>query len=150
VKRFIRLCLTVFAIGMSSAPAVACDLGPEKIHFASGSYSLPASSGPILDIVAAWIDVYDKAGRIWLRSHTDRVGDGRANLKLSRRRAEAVRDQLVRRGVPASRIDIMSRGEAMVPFPTPDEAPEPRNNFVQMEIVTAEEAATWRSNGKCG
>ena len=149
MTRTVRYPLAVL-LAIAAVPAAACDLGPEKIYFAPGSHSLRADSRPILDMVALWNELYDGKGHLWLRSHTDRVGDGRSNLRLSRKRAEAVRDYLVRRGFPGSRIEIINRGEAMVPFPTADEIRDPRNNLVEIELVTADEAASWRSNGKCG
>lgn len=42
--------------------------------------------------------------------HSDRIGDDRANLRLSTRRAEAVRDYLIGRGIPADRITAVGRG----------------------------------------
>lgn len=42
--------------------------------------------------------------------HSDRIGSDQANLKLSARRAEAVRDYLVERGIPADKISAAGRG----------------------------------------
>ena len=42
--------------------------------------------------------------------HSDRIGNDRANLALSTRRAEAVRDYLVARGVQAGLITAVGRG----------------------------------------
>ena len=42
--------------------------------------------------------------------HSDRVGNDKANLALSTRRAEAVRDYLVARGVQAGLITAVGRG----------------------------------------
>ena len=152
MRRHARYSLAALALAASAAPAPAsaCDFEPERIYFQPGSSALPRGNTRKLDIFREHSDMYGKGGRIWLRAHTDRVGDGRANLRLSRRRAEAVRDYLVRHGVPKSRIDIINRGEALAPFPTADETPEPRNNFVELELVTPDEAAKWRSNRNCG
>lgn len=150
MTRPLRHLLAALVLAACAAPAAACDFGPEKIYFKSGSHSLSADSRPILDMVVHWKDAFGGGSHLWLRSHTDRVGDGRSNLRLSRKRGEAVRDYLVRHGFPASRIAIINRGEAMAPIPTPDETREPRNNLVLIELVTAKEAATWRSNGTCG
>ena len=50
--------------------------------------------------------------RIRLIASTDAAGSADANLRLARRRGEAVKAALVRRGVPAGAIDIDARGEA--------------------------------------
>ena len=42
--------------------------------------------------------------------HSDRIGNDRANLRLSEQRANAVRDYLIDRGVPAERITAVGRG----------------------------------------
>ncbi|MDN5782650.1 MAG: OmpA family protein [Luteimonas sp.] len=42
--------------------------------------------------------------------HSDRIGNAKANLDLSNRRAESVRDYLVQKGVPAERITAVGRG----------------------------------------
>ena len=42
--------------------------------------------------------------------HSDRIGNDKANLALSTRRAEAVRDYLVARGVQAGLITAVGRG----------------------------------------
>lgn len=42
--------------------------------------------------------------------HSDRIGNDRANLRLSTRRAEAVREYLIDRGVPEDRITAVGRG----------------------------------------
>jgi outer membrane protein OmpA-like peptidoglycan-associated protein len=43
--------------------------------------------------------------------HTDATGSESYNQQLSERRAEAVRAELIRDGVPAARLDAMGRGE---------------------------------------
>ena len=42
--------------------------------------------------------------------HSDRIGNARANLDLSTRRARSVREYLVQQGVPADRITAVGRG----------------------------------------
>ncbi|VXB35853.1 conserved exported hypothetical protein [Luteimonas sp. 9C] len=43
--------------------------------------------------------------------HSDRIGNRQANLRLSNRRADAVRSYLVEHGVPADRITAVGRGD---------------------------------------
>ncbi len=78
-----------------------------------------------------------KAGvftRIRATGHTDTVGTARYNMALSIRRANAVRDVLVREGIPATQIVVVGRGETQLLVPTPDNINEPRNRRVEIVI----------------
>lgn len=66
---------------------------------------------------------------VYVRGQTDTVGSQESNYALSRRRAFAVADLLVREGVDPERITIMSCGERVLNRPTADEMPEPLNRF---------------------
>jgi OOP family OmpA-OmpF porin len=59
--------------------------------------------------------------------YTDRSGTPRYNLKLSVRRAEAVREEIKRLGVPATTVEIEGKGESDPLVPTPDGVREPQN-----------------------
>jgi outer membrane protein OmpA-like peptidoglycan-associated protein len=66
--------------------------------------------------------------------HTDRVGPGANNDRLSVRRAERVRDELAQLGVAADRVQVSGRGEREPLVPTEDEVAEPRNRRVEISI----------------
>jgi OOP family OmpA-OmpF porin len=72
--------------------------------------------------------------RIRATGHTDTMGTPRYNMALSIRRANAVRDVLVREGIPATQIVVIGRGETQLLVPTPDLANEPRNRRVEIII----------------
>ncbi len=73
--------------------------------------------------------------RIMIAGHTDSQGAAQSNLILSKKRAEAVRDFLVQRGVNTDRIIVQFYGEEK-PIDTND-TPEGRQNNrrVEMEII---------------
>lgn len=48
--------------------------------------------------------------RIHITGYADRLGDARSNLRLAQRRAEAVRDYLISRGVDPGLIDVTALG----------------------------------------
>lgn len=79
-------------------------------------------------------------GPIVLRGHSDSRGSDRDNLAASRRRAEAVRDYLVERGVTPGRITVIAMGEASpaVPNRKPDGTEDPegqaRNRRVEIAV----------------
>jgi outer membrane protein OmpA-like peptidoglycan-associated protein len=66
--------------------------------------------------------------------HTDRVGNDQYNDRLSLQRAERVRGELVRLGIPESRIRTAGRGEREPLVATDDEVPEPRNRRVEINV----------------
>lgn len=74
------------------------------------------------------------AARIVATGHTDTTGSAAYNLALSERRAEAVADELVRLGVPATAITTVGEGQENLLVPTGDGVNEPQNRRV--EIVT--------------
>lgn len=74
------------------------------------------------------------APEILVIGHTDRVGAVPYNDALSLRRAERVRDELVKVGIAANRIRLEGRGEREPLVPTPDEVPEPRNRRVEITV----------------
>jgi outer membrane protein OmpA-like peptidoglycan-associated protein len=64
---------------------------------------------------------------------TDRIGAPPANIALSHRRANAVRDALISAGVPAASIDTSWTGEGKQAVAT--DAAEPRNRVVDITVV---------------
>lgn len=70
--------------------------------------------------------------RLTTTGHADRSGPDPYNLRLSQRRAEAVRAVLIREGVPTGEIEIFARGESDPLVQTPDGVREPRNRRVQI------------------
>ena len=81
------------------------------------------------EVLVKYPDTY-----ITVEGHTDSTGTAEYNQKLSERRADAVRNLLVRDGVPASRISIKGYGASN---PVADNStPEGRqsNRRVQLEI----------------
>jgi outer membrane protein OmpA-like peptidoglycan-associated protein len=71
--------------------------------------------------------------RIMVTGHTDLSGSVAYNQRLSERRAEAVRAQLVREGIATNAIATTGRGKAQPLVPTADGVREPQNR--RAEIV---------------
>ena len=66
--------------------------------------------------------------------HTDSAGAPAYNMTLSLRRASAVKEALVRDGVPDQSIDVWGRGEEALLVRTRDGAREPQNRRVEILI----------------
>ncbi len=72
--------------------------------------------------------------RITATGHTDTSGPESYNMALSLRRANAVKDALVREGVPAQAISVVGRGEQGLLVQTGDGVREPQNRRVEIVI----------------
>ena len=72
--------------------------------------------------------------RITATGHTDTSGSEQYNMALSLRRANAVKDALVREGVPATAISVIGRGEQGLLVQTGPNVREPQNRRVEIVI----------------
>ena len=72
--------------------------------------------------------------RITATGHTDRSGPDDYNMALSLRRANAVKDALVRNGVPPTAISVIGKGESQPLVQTADGVREPQNRRVEIVI----------------
>jgi hypothetical protein len=88
-------------------------------------------------------------GRVLLTAGDQWVGTLEASIKRSQRRADAVRDALVAKGVPRSAIFTKPCGFAMLMVQTAPKTKEPQNRFVQMDIHSADAAFVDGSREGC-
>lgn len=98
-------------------------VGPQKPAFEKFTFGaetlftfdkadIRADAAGILDDVVEKMKRYPEVELIVVTGHTDRIGADAYNLKLSERRAAAVRDYLVKQGVDSGRVQSVGRGEA--------------------------------------
>lgn len=103
------------------------------LYFLEGRDELTPESQQIVSTIPGEI-ARRPAPEIVVIGHTDRVGTLPFNDALSRRRAERVRDELVKAGIAADRIRVEGRGEREPLVPTADEVAEPRNRRVEVNV----------------
>jgi outer membrane protein OmpA-like peptidoglycan-associated protein len=82
----------------------------EDVHFDFDRYSLRAEATRLLDEAVQAMQA-DTSLRLTLEGHTCNIGTTEYNLALGERRANAVRDYLVGRGIAADRLNTVSYGE---------------------------------------
>jgi len=114
-----------------SAPAVA---PPSFMVFFDWDRS--NLSQQALNTIKQAADAFKQRGnaRITATGHTDTSGPESYNMALSLRRANAVKDALVREGVPAQAISVVGRGEQGLLVQTGDGVREPQNRRVEIVI----------------
>ncbi|ONN51655.1 membrane protein [Acinetobacter genomosp. 33YU] len=84
-------------------------LNLQIINFASGSSEIPADNKAILDQAATLLNKVTSV-KLNVGGHTDSTGNATANKALSQRRAQAVVDYLVSKGVDASKLVAQGHG----------------------------------------
>lgn len=150
----IRLAVsTILATGLlgavASAQGAAPATAPAGAPAAAPVAATPVAAAPSPDALAVYFDsgsaairkqdlaVLDKASRVYtegkptvmiLTATTDGVGSPLRNLRLSQQRALVVLNQLVARGIPAERFQLLAKGvtEPSIPDPVGVAAPQDR------------------------
>lgn len=102
-----------------------------QLNFAFDSAALPDDADAILTAAAAYI-LEHKDARFKLTGHTDATGSAEYNQSLSLRRARAVRDALVARGVAAVRLNIEGVGATKPVASNETEVGRARNRRVEL------------------
>lgn len=87
------------------------NLNGAVLNFATGSATLPADSLPQVREQAALIKNLPAGTVIEIGGHTDNTGDPTANMALSQRRADAVRNAMVQDGVNPSMLVARGYGQ---------------------------------------
>jgi outer membrane protein OmpA-like peptidoglycan-associated protein len=81
----------------------------QQVHFATAKWRVLPDSFPLLNQVVQALNDFPKI-RVSVEGHTDNVGGDAYNLNLSQRRAEAVRDYLVAKGISPDRLQAVGYG----------------------------------------
>lgn len=104
------------------------------VYFDLDSYDVRSDAMAVLDGQAAWLLRYSNV-QVRVEGNCDERGTREYNLALGARRANAVRDYLVSRGVPSSRIQTISWGKEKPVDPGTGEDAYARNRNGQTVIV---------------
>jgi outer membrane protein OmpA-like peptidoglycan-associated protein len=114
----------------ASAKAVASS--SYLVFFDFNKYNLTTDATKIVDNAAAAAKGNSGVTRLDVTGHTDTVGSDAYNMKLSKRRAESVKAELVKQGIPASEIVVYAKGKRDPLVPTGDGVREPQNRRVEI------------------
>ena len=117
------------------APApepVAQDLGPWNVFFDTNKSNISAAAASTISTAVAQTQDANIPLRFNVVGHTDTVGSASYNDALSLRRAEAVKGELERLGVPANEIAITGRGFSDPLVATGPGVDEPQNRRAEI------------------
>ena len=101
------------ATGAGAVPGSAQDFAQnvgDRVFFESDSSELTPKAQDTLSRQVAWLQRWDR-GPFTIEGNADERGTREYNFALGARRAEATKEFLVARGIPASRIRTISYGK---------------------------------------
>src|SRR3569623_1183419 len=105
---------TLFPLPVDANAAVSNEMrfvSVGRITFATNKSDLTDAGRYMLDQAAMYLSLHRGASRLLIRGYTDEVGSVRFNDKLSNRRAAAVRDYLVKKGINVEWVRWEGHGE---------------------------------------
>jgi outer membrane protein OmpA-like peptidoglycan-associated protein len=110
------------------------NLGEDKFLFEFDKADLKPDNRELLSRIAGVL-LASHGYRIQVYGHTDDVGDDQYNQRLSERRAQAVRDYLVKAGVPEEIIESKGFGKASPRVEAKTNAARQKNRRVEIGVV---------------
>jgi OOP family OmpA-OmpF porin len=113
------------------APAPAPKPRSYVVFFAFDKAELTPGSRRVVEEAAVSIRE-NQATRITVTGHTDRAGPERYNFRLSLRRANVVKAELIRLGIPADDVQVIGKGMEDPAVPTPLGVREPKNRRAEI------------------
>jgi outer membrane protein OmpA-like peptidoglycan-associated protein len=115
------------------------------VLFDTGEANLKPGAATTIDRLAQFMRDYPERS-VRIEGHTDAAGSDDANLGLSERRAQAVREALLARGLDAARIATLGFGEAR-PIASND-TPGGRQQNRRVEIVVSDAEGVFADDGR--
>jgi len=121
------------ALAPAPEPAMPAPAAPDTfiVYFDWDRADITEAAQAVLNEVLATVQ---PGTQISVTGHADRSGPEDYNMRLSLRRADAVRQVLINGGVAPDAITVSGRGEAEPAVPTPDGVREPANRRVEIII----------------
>jgi outer membrane protein OmpA-like peptidoglycan-associated protein len=103
------------------------------LFFANDRATLSPDSEVVVREAAAAAKANPEA-KVTVAGHADTTGNSAYNQTLSQRRADAVRDELVKDGLNPASIAVIGRGEDALLVSTKDGIYEPKNRRVEIIV----------------
>jgi outer membrane protein OmpA-like peptidoglycan-associated protein len=107
----------------------------DKVYFEYNKAVIKSESYPILDAVAATLEGNPDIQLVEVQGHTDERGNDAYNLSLSDKRAKAVVQYLVDKGIDKSRLEGQGYGETQPIERKSNESAWAKNRRVEFLIL---------------
>lgn len=118
-----------------TALGLVMNLGSDYLKFEFDKADLRQEDRELLSRIAG-ILLTSQDYTISVNGHTDDVGTQAYNQNLSERRAKAVRDYLVKAGLPAEILSVTGHGKALPLVPGSSEEARAKNRRVELAIAS--------------
>ncbi len=127
---------TVMDTPTSPQPPISEPSGPSRqfiVFFGFNKYNLTSAA---LRVIAEAVSAAKETGSatVLITGHTDTVGSPDFNQRLSMRRSNAVKAEMVRQGVSAAAISTTGKGETELLVQTNDNVKEPQNRRATIDV----------------
>ena len=83
---------------------------PDRVYFGFDKYNINSDSVEVLNLQTNWLKA-DASVNVVVEGHCDERGTREYNLALGERRANSVKNYLVKKGIAANRIKTVSYGK---------------------------------------
>ncbi len=113
---------------------IATVMKDRRVEFLYAKDILTSGSKELLDKIIKILKEY-KDIRIEIGGHTDSDGSKKRNLKLSTKRAEAVKRYMVKKGIKESRLVSVGYGESFPLVPNNSRKNKQKNRRVEFKII---------------
>jgi len=110
----------------------------EKILFAFGKSTIDAKSEGLIGDIAKVVNEHPEVGFIEVAGHADKVGDDASNVRLTKKRAQAVVEALIKLGVDKNRMRAEGYGRYCPIDPGDSEEAREKNRRVEFKIMRLE------------
>lgn len=107
----------------------------QRIPFDFDRWEIKQESFAILDAVAEVLQNHPEIRKVQIQGHTDDVGTDEYNQRLSERRAEAVRQHLIAKGIDSARLDAIGFGRSKPLVLETSEEARARNRRTEFIII---------------
>lgn len=131
---FFKALAAIEAKPAAAAPAPAVMTTPDRFlaFFDFAKWNLTPDAKKV--VAQAAESAKKTNSKVTVVGHTDRAGPDDYNMRLSQRRADTVKAEMVRLGIPAASITTVAKGETQNLVPTADGVREPQNRRTEIML----------------